>query len=281
MYGMGSTSLAEAIGGTVKDAQKIIDDFYAGFPKVKQWIDKTDADAKKYGYVEDFWGRRRRLPDIQLPRYKIIEKNKSKDAVDVNPLFGSKGLLTRTENPLIAQYKKRLEECRGCQQVKKVKDEALNNGIEIHDNGGFIAYAERQCVNARVQGGAATMSKLAMRKVYDNKELRDLGFRMLLQVHDELIGECPIENADKVAELLSDIMKHSAEPVVTIPFKCDTEISDRWYHPDYLNDLHNQYNRLIKEKGLLPHDALNQIKFEHSEYSIINPSYDNVVRGSF
>ena len=264
MYGMGSASLAEAIGGTVKDAQKIIDDFYKSYPKVKQWIDKTDADAKKYGYVEDFWGRRRRLPDIQLPKYRIVEKNKSKDTIDVNPLLGSKCILTRTENPLIAQYKKKLEECYSWQQVKKVKEEALANGIEIHDNSAFIAYAERQCVNSRVQGGAATMSKLAMRKVYDSQELRDLGFRMLLQVHDELIGECPCENADKVATLLSDIMKHSAEPVVTIPFKCDTEISNRWYADDYGNNLKADFNKLI-DKGVLKNDAYNQIVKEHSE----------------
>lgn len=264
MYGMGSASLAEAIGGTVKDAQKIIDDFYAGFPKVKQWMDKTDADAKKYGYVEDFWGRRRRLPDIQLDKYEVFELNRSKNSVDVNPLLGSKGIITKTQNPLIEQYRKRINESRGWQQAKKIKEEAFSQGIEIRDNGAFIAYAERQCVNSRVQGGAATMSKLAMRKVYDNKELRDLGFRMLLQVHDELIGECPIENSEKVASLLSEIMKHSAEPVVTIPFKCDTEISNRWYSEDYSNNLKAEFNKLI-DKGMLKNDAYMKILEEHTE----------------
>lgn len=264
MYGMGSASLAEAIGGTIKDAQKIIDDFYAGFPKVKQWIDQTDSDAKKYGYVEDFWGRRRRLPDIQLPKYKVVEKSASKNSVDINPLLGSKGIVKKTVNPLIANYLKQLEEARGWQQVNKIKTEALANNIEIHDNGGFIAYAERQCVNARVQGGAATMSKLAMRKVYDNPQLRQLGFRMLLQVHDELIGECPIENAEEVSRLLSDIMKHSAEPVVTIPFKCDTEVSSCWYYDDYSNTLKAEFNKLL-DKGLLKQDAYNIILSEHTE----------------
>ena len=264
MYGMGSASLAEAIGGTVKDAQKIIDDFYAGFPKVKQWMDKTDADAKKYGYVEDFWGRRRRLPDIQLPKFEVFEKAKSKNAVDINPLLGSKGIITKTENPLIQEFKTKIEEARGWQQARKVKEEASAKGIEIRDNGAFIAYAERQCVNSRVQGGAATMSKLAMRKVYDNKELRDLGFRMLLQVHDELIGECPAENSERVAELLSDVMKHSAEPVVTVPFKCDTEISKCWYYDDYSNNLKAEFNSLIKE-GMLQNDAFNKMTKEHCE----------------
>ena len=264
MYGMGSASLAEAIGGTVKDAQKIIDDFYAGFPKVKKWIDKTDADAKKYGYVEDFWGRRRRLPDIQLAKFDIIDKSVSKNSVDINPLLGSKGIITKTENPLIAEYKQKIYEARGWQQAKKIKEEALSKNIEIRDNGAFIAYAERQCVNSRVQGGAATMSKLAMRKVYDNQELRDLGFRMLLQVHDELIGECPIENADKVAELLSETMKHSAEPIVTIPFKCDTEISSCWYYDDYCNTLKAEFNKLVSA-GMLKNDAYNKLLNEHTE----------------
>lgn len=264
MYGMGPASLAEAIGGTVKDAQKIIDDFYAGFPKVKKWMDKTDSDAKTYGYVEDFWGRRRRLPDIQLPKYQVFEKNGSKNSVDINPLLGAKGLYTKTENPLIKEYLTKINEARGWQQAKKIKDEAFSKGLEIRDNGAFISYAERQCVNARVQGGAATMSKLAMRKVYDNEELRALGFRMLLQVHDELIGECPVENADRVAELLSEVMKHSAEPMVTVPFKCDTEVSSRWYFDDFSNTLRAEFDKLIN-KGMLPNDAYNKLASEHTE----------------
>ena len=72
MYGRGVASIAEQINGTIKDAQKIVDDFYKGFPKVKKWMDETQTFAKTYGYVEDLWGRRRRLPDIQLPRFECI-----------------------------------------------------------------------------------------------------------------------------------------------------------------------------------------------------------------
>ena len=42
--------------------------------------------------------------------------------------------------------------------------------IEIHDNSGFIAQAERQCVNARIQGGAATMTKISMIKIHKDEE---------------------------------------------------------------------------------------------------------------
>ena len=46
MYGMGPAKIAEDIGGTIKEAQKIIDDFYMGFPKVKDWMDKSRESGK-------------------------------------------------------------------------------------------------------------------------------------------------------------------------------------------------------------------------------------------
>lgn len=264
MYGRGNASIADQIGASVKEADKIIDDFYTGFPKVREWMDKTIADCKLNGYVEDFWGRRRRLLDINLPKYTITDKSESKNAVDINPLLGSKGLVTKVANPLIEKYQRQLDEARGWKQVNAIKEAARFEKIDIRDNGAFISQAERQSVNSRVQGGAATMSKLAMRKVFDSEELRALGFRMLLQVHDELIGECPAENADKVAQLLSDIMKISAAPTVQIPFKCDTEISPCWYYDDFKNILQDEYKKLLNA-GNLPNDAYNIITARHEE----------------
>ena len=264
MYGRGNASIASQIGSSLQEANKIIEDFYNGFPKVKQWMDKTVSDAKVTGYVEDFWGRRRRLPDIQLPQFDIRDKSRSKNSVDVNPLLGSKGLVQRTENPKIAQYREQLLNANGYKQVNAIKSQALNDGIEIHDNGGFIAQAERQSVNSRVQGGAATMSKLAMIAVYNSAELKDLGFRMLLQVHDELIGECPIENAEEVSRILSDIMKHSAEPVVTIPFKTDTYQVPRWYWDDQGDTIVEEFNSEINS-GRLKNDVFNEFRVKYSE----------------
>lgn len=263
MYGRGAAAIADQTGSTLQEAQKIIDDFYSGFPKVKQWVDKTQSDAKINGYVEDFWGRRRRLPDLKLPKYTITDRNSASN-VNFNPLLYSKGIVSKVVNPLIVKYESELNNARGWQQVKKIKEEALTNNIDIRDNGAFIAQAERQCVNARVQGGAASMSKIAMRKVYDNQELKNLGFRMLLQVHDELIGECPEENADKVAEVLTSVMKTCAQPVVTIPFKCDADISPCWYYNDYKDNLEKDYNKKI-QSGEDSNQALGEIISEHTE----------------
>ena len=118
MYGRGAASIADQIGESYQEAQKIIDDFYNGFPKVKYWVDKSTSDAKLNGYVEDFWGRRRRLPDLKLPKYTLTDKS-SKNTSDVNPLLYCKGIVSKTVNPLISKYESQLEEARGWQQHRQ------------------------------------------------------------------------------------------------------------------------------------------------------------------
>jgi DNA polymerase-1 len=73
------------------------------------------------------------------------------------------------------------------------------------------------------------MSKLAMIKLNSNKRLKELGFRMLVPIHDEILAECPKENAKEVVELFSKIMSEAPGEKFTIPIKCDVECSDRWY----------------------------------------------------
>ena len=58
-------------------------------------------------------------------------------------------------------------------QKRKIFEEANKEGIWIVDNGAKIADAQRQCVNARIQGSAADMSKLAMILVGNDERLKD------------------------------------------------------------------------------------------------------------
>ena len=62
------------------------------------------------------------------------------------------------------------------------------------------AAAERNAINTPIQGSAADMSKLAMILVGNDERLKELGFRLLIPVHDELIAECPKENAKKCSK---------------------------------------------------------------------------------
>ena len=263
LYGMGAQSIAITIKGTLQEAQKIIDDFYKEFPKVKQWIDKTNEDAKLYGYVEDLWGRRRRLPDIQMPKYVISVDGESNNTLDFNPIIGTLNLIKKEQHPKVAMYENALNSAKTLREINKIKSDAKKDKVSIIDNGGYISRAERQCVNARVQGGAATMSKRAMIKVHHDEELNRLGFRLMLAVHDELIGECPQENADAVASRLCDIMKIAALPECQVPFKCDPTIERVWYETDYSDVIREEYNADLEKMNEI--DAFNKLCEIHCE----------------
>ena len=228
MYSRGAKSVGEQIHKSTREAQQIIDKFYSAFPKVKVWGDKTVADAKKNGYVETVYGRRRYIENITKPEYEfeyIVGQSK-----DFNPLdLGGMDLSTEVSQDEIDYYTKKLSKAFGYRDKEQVKQEAYNEGIKIRDNGGFLTDAIRKCVNSRIQGSAADMSKYAMLKIYQNKEMRKLGFRILLAVHDEIIGEAPIENAKRCGELLSELMITSAADLCTVPQKCDVDITQAWY----------------------------------------------------
>lgn len=262
MYGRGVASIAEQINGTVEEAQAIIDNFYKAYPKVKVWMDKTLEDAKKTGYVEDYWGRRRRLADILLPRYEIKDLKEGKNS-NFNPFLLCENRVVKSS--LIDKYTKKLDTVRSRKQYENIQQDALNEGIEIHDNGGFISQAERQCVNARIQGSAATMTKMAMIKIHNDQRLKDLDFHILINVHDELIGECPEQNVEKAAEYLTEDMRTVVDGVFDVPFKCDADISYNWYWSSYKSVVLKEFLDYVKEHNDDYKEAFNYICENHIE----------------
>ena len=86
------------------------------------------------------------------------------------------------------------------------------------------AGAERAAANMPIQGTEADLMKLAMIKV-DNK-LEGLG-QQILQIHDSILVECPIENADKIADILKDTLENIA-PELGIYLKVDVGIGKNW-----------------------------------------------------
>lgn len=268
LYGRGAASVGEQIGKSPKEAQEIIDKFFKAFPKVKQWIDITMQNAHELGYVEDILGRRRRLPDIQLPKYTITDTSSSKNSSDVNPLLGSEGLVTKVVNPRIAYYQKQLDAARGWQQVRTIKEQAQKEHIYIRDNSAFISQADRQAVNSRVQGGAATLTKLAMIRLYNDKRLRELGAKLVNTVHDEIMLEVPEANAELACKYLSEDMVDSAKDVVTtVPMKTDVYCVDKWYEDELAvsvqEDFKSSFEKLKDEKK-----AFENISEKYSELTI-------------
>ncbi len=64
LYGMGAHRLTNELGISYTEAESFIDNYFAGYPKVREYIDNTLASCRKLGYVETLLGRRRLIPDI-------------------------------------------------------------------------------------------------------------------------------------------------------------------------------------------------------------------------
>lgn len=253
LYGRSAASIAEQTGETFEEASKIIETFFNEYKSVKEWIDKTHQSAHQTGFVEDLWGRQRKIPDILLPNYEV---NYSKVNPIFNPLLGSTSKFG-INNDKLNYYKTAVAKCKTRKEINNLKLTAAKDGIYIKDNTGFIASAERQCVNARIQGSAATLTKLAMIKIANDSELNELGFKMLICVHDEIIGECPEINSQKVADRLSYLMVNAA-PELKVPMKCDATIEQCWYLEDFFAEVQKEFNDLIN-KGDTKQQAFDKI----------------------
>jgi DNA polymerase-1 len=88
------------------------------------------------------------------------------------------------------------------------------------------AYAERQAINAPLQGGAADIIKRAMILLPKAFEDAGLSAKLILQVHDELLFEAPDTEAQKTATLAQKIMQEAA--TISVPLIVETGIGKHW-----------------------------------------------------
>ena len=68
-----------------------------------------------------------------------------------------------------------------------------------------------------------------MLQIHNDERLKELQFKLILTIHDEVLGVCPKENAKEVRDILEYIMVHCVENKLTVPMKCDIECTYRWY----------------------------------------------------
>ena len=87
--------------------------------------------------------------------------------------------------------------------------------------------AERMALNTPVQGSAADIIKLAMLRVHEALQREGLQARLVLQVHDELIVECPREEAKQVSALLTREMEQAAK--LRLPLVAEAKQGTSWY----------------------------------------------------
>jgi DNA polymerase-1 len=150
IYGISAFGLARQLGIAPAEARGYIDAYFARYPGIRAYMERTKEEARIHGCVVTPFGRRCFVPGI-------AEKNPARRA-----------------------------------------------------------YAERQAINAPLQGGAADIIKRAMVRL--PKALAEAGLRarLLLQVHDELLFEAAEAEVDALARLARQVMESAASLVVPL-----------------------------------------------------------------
>lgn len=160
IYGISAFGLAERMEVSRSEAKQLIDDYFATYPGVKEYMDKSIEKAREQGYTETLFGRRCQLPDIN-----------SRNAV-----------------------------VRG--------------------------YAERNAINAPIQGTAADIIKVAMINI--DKRMREMQLRskMTLQVHDELNFSVVPEEKETLQQLVTSEMESAIK--LSVPLFADCGWGKNW-----------------------------------------------------
>jgi DNA polymerase-1 len=164
IYGISAFGLAQQLSVPQGEAADYIRAYFQRFPGIRDYMERTKAEAREKGYVETLFGRRCYILGIK----------------DANP--------------------------------------ARRAG------------AERQAINAPLQGAAADIIKRAMRRIPGALAAAGLTARMLLQVHDELVFEAPESEADATAALAKSVMEEACAPAraLSVPLVVETGKARNW-----------------------------------------------------
>lgn len=226
-YGRQIPSIAEQLKCSVDEAQLIYDKVTKSFPGLLRAQDESAQMAHDKGYVETLWGRRRHLSVMKHDPYEFKYKDGCNPDFDPFDPDGSSDSCEVSE----ARKKEYTRDLLGL-KWRKDKNEYIANlqaqGIEVVDYSYQIAEQSRKCLNARIQGSAADMSKLAMIEIDKDERLKRLDCYLLLMIHDEVICECPIENHKEAITYIKEDMEKVASHL-PVPFALDPETAVCWY----------------------------------------------------
>ncbi|MBQ9651600.1 MAG: DNA polymerase I [Prevotella sp.] len=160
IYGITVFGLAERLEISRDEAKQLIDGFFQTFPKVHDYMEHAKEEARKKGYVETLFGRRRYLPDINSANATV----------------------------------------RG--------------------------FAERNAINAPIQGTAADIIKVAMIRILRRFREEGLRSKMILQVHDELNFSVVPEEKSRVEQIVLEEMQGAY--AMQVPLVADCGWGDNW-----------------------------------------------------
>lgn len=160
IYGISAFGLGQRLQISPKEGKALIDSYFETFHGVKEFIERSIADAREKEYVETMFGRRRYLPDIN-----------SRNAI-----------------------------VRG--------------------------FAERNAVNAPIQGSAADIVKIAMINIFRRFNENNLKAKMILQVHDELNFNVPVSEMEIVKQIVVEEMQNCVK--LSVPLIVDARFGKNW-----------------------------------------------------
>lgn len=274
-YGRSVPSIGEQLYGTrddmsdeekTKEAQKVYDSVMNSFPNLRKLMINTQEKAKKLGYTETILGRRRHLPDMQLPEFEFkAMKNYVNPDIDPLDLDTLKDRSTIPER-IVKQLEKEFAGYKYFGQIARRTRELYEDGIRVINNRQKINDSTRQCVNSVVQGSAADQTKMAILELEHNARWKEIGGRLLCPVHDELVAEVPIQYWKEGGELLSKCMCDAAS-FLPFPSKCDVTTTLRWYGLEYPC----QYKKPETFRGL---DFLDEEGLKWVQYHLFDLEYN-------
>ena len=99
---------------------------------------------------------------------------------------------------------------------------------DIHSGNRVVrGFAERNAINAPLQGSAADIIKVAMIRIQKRLQEEQFQAKMILQVHDELNFSCPVEEQERLVAMVREEMEGVC-PELRVPLKVDVGIGDNW-----------------------------------------------------
>jgi DNA polymerase-1 len=99
---------------------------------------------------------------------------------------------------------------------------------EIHDKNYMVReFGKRAAMNAPIQGSSADLIKVAMNNIYKKMKENNCKSKMILQIHDELIFDVPLDEKDMMLELVSREMESAMK--LDVPLKAEAVCSNNWY----------------------------------------------------
>ena len=160
LYGISAFGLSQRLNIPRGEAKQLIDDYFANFSMVKEYMDAQLVLARKRGYVETIMGRRRYLSDIN----------------------------------------------------------SANSAVR--------AFAERNAINAPIQGSAADIIKVAMINISKRFAEKGIQSKMILQVHDELNFDVLKSELESVKAIVKYEMENAVK--LEVPLEVEMDAAENW-----------------------------------------------------